>query len=141
MPKKKSSENTRPIETKLQHAHKFFHLEVHVPFYLNFWRYIQIFWGAMFPLTLHLGVQRKWTASFSFHMSSFCICCCFFLSIWNKISICCCFECIIWTLIFWCLKFFGRLGFFAGVGTGSLTLVTLLLGSALSSSLLLSWFS
>jgi hypothetical protein len=28
----------------------------------------------MYPLTLHLGVQRKWTAFFSFHMSSFCIC-------------------------------------------------------------------
>ena len=38
------------------------------------------------------------------------------------------------------LKVFGHLGFFARVGTGSLTLVTLLLGSALSSSLLLSCF-
>ena len=103
------------------------------------WGYIQIFGGAMYPLTLHLGVQRKWNAFFSFHMFSFCICC-FFLSIWNKISICCCFECIIWTVIFWCLKLFGRLVFFAGVGTGSLTIVTLLLGSTLSSLLLLSCF-
>ena len=63
-----------------------------------------IFGGPMYPLTLHLGVQRKWTAFCSFHMSSFCICFFFFLSIWNKISICCCFECIIWTVIFWCLK-------------------------------------
>ena len=56
-----------------QHAHRFFHLGgtctllpsflgVHVPFYLHFWGYIQIFGGAMYPLTLHLGVQRKWTA-------------------------------------------------------------------------------
>ena len=57
---------------KRQHAHRFFHLEVHVPFYLLLWVYIQIFGGAMYPLTLHLilGVQRKWTAFFSFHMSS-----------------------------------------------------------------------
>ena len=73
-------------------------------------------WGYMYPFTfifegtsklhllaLHLGVKRKWTAFCSFHMSSFCTCCWFFLSIWNKISICC-FECIIWTVIFWCLK-------------------------------------
>ena len=46
----------------LQHAHRFFHLGVHVPFYLHFWGYIQIFGGAMYPLTLHLGVQRKLTA-------------------------------------------------------------------------------
>ena len=29
---------------------------------LHFWGYIQIFGGAMYPLTLHLGVQRKLTA-------------------------------------------------------------------------------
>jgi hypothetical protein len=46
----------------LQYAHRFFHLGVHVPFYLHFWGYINIFGGAMYPLTLHLGVQRKWTA-------------------------------------------------------------------------------
>jgi len=40
-----------------QHAHRFFHLGV--PFYLHFWGYIQIFGGAMYPLTLHLVVQRK----------------------------------------------------------------------------------
>ena len=45
-----------------QHAHRFFHLGVHVPFYLHFWGYIQIFGGAMYPLTLHLGIQRKLTA-------------------------------------------------------------------------------
>ena len=45
-----------------QHAHRFFHLGVHVPFYLHFWGYIQMFGGAMYPLTLHLGVQRKLTA-------------------------------------------------------------------------------
>ena len=33
-------------------------------FYLHFWGYIQIFGGAMYPLTLHLGVQRKWTPFF-----------------------------------------------------------------------------
>ena len=33
----------------------FFHLGVHVPFYLHFG-------GAMYPLTLHLGVQRKLAA-------------------------------------------------------------------------------
>jgi len=27
--------------------------------YLHFWGYIQIVGGAMYPLTLHLGVQRK----------------------------------------------------------------------------------
>jgi ABC-type transport system involved in cytochrome bd biosynthesis fused ATPase/permease subunit len=48
---------------------------------------ILFFGDAMYPLTLYLGVQRKWTAFFSFHMSSFCMF--FFLSIWNKISICC----------------------------------------------------
>ena len=42
-----------------QHAHRFFHLGVHVPFYLHLWGYIQMFGGAMYPLTLHLGVQRK----------------------------------------------------------------------------------
>ena len=41
-----------------QYAHRFFHLGVHVPFYLHFWGYIQIFGCA----TLHLGVQRKWIA-------------------------------------------------------------------------------
>ena len=30
-----------------QHAHRFFHLGVHVPFYLHFWGYIQIFGGAI----------------------------------------------------------------------------------------------
>ena len=50
-----------PLST-CQYAHRFFHLGVHVPFYLHFWGYIQIFGGAMYPLTLHLGVQRKWTA-------------------------------------------------------------------------------
>jgi hypothetical protein len=45
-----------------QHAHRFFHLGVHVTFYLHFWGYIKIFGGAMYPLTLLLGVQRKWTA-------------------------------------------------------------------------------
>ena len=46
---------------KRQHAHRFFHLGVHVPFYLLLWVYIHIFGGAMYPLTLHLilGVQRK----------------------------------------------------------------------------------
>ena len=44
----------------MQYAHKFFHLGVHVPFYLHFWGYIKIFGGAI--LTLHLGVQRKLTA-------------------------------------------------------------------------------
>ena len=34
----------------------------YVPFYLHFWGYIQIFGGAMYPLTLYLGVQRKLTA-------------------------------------------------------------------------------
>jgi hypothetical protein len=48
--------------TQWQYAHRFFHLGVHVPFYLHFWGYIQIFGGAMYPLTLHWGVQRKWTA-------------------------------------------------------------------------------
>ena len=48
--------------TNIQYAHRFFHLGVHVPFYLHFWGYIQIFEGAMYPLTLHLGVQRKLTA-------------------------------------------------------------------------------
>ena len=43
-----------------QHVHRFFHHNV--PFYLHFWGYIQIFGGAMYPLTLHSGVQRKWTA-------------------------------------------------------------------------------
>ena len=46
----------------MQHAHRFFHLGAHVPFYLHFWGYIQIFGVAMYPLTLHLGVQRKLTA-------------------------------------------------------------------------------
>ena len=49
------------INSVMQYAHRFFHLGVHVPFYLHFWGYIQIFGGAMYPLTLHLGVQRKWT--------------------------------------------------------------------------------
>jgi hypothetical protein len=32
-------------------------------FYLHFWGYIQIFGGAMYPSnSLHLRVQRKWTA-------------------------------------------------------------------------------
>ena len=31
-------------------------------FYLHCWGYLQIFGGAMYPLTLHLGVQRKWIA-------------------------------------------------------------------------------
>ena len=44
---------------KTQHGHRFFHQGVHVPFYLHFWGYIQIFGGAMYLLTLHLGVQRK----------------------------------------------------------------------------------
>ena len=48
-----------PIWSLRQHAHRFFHLGVHVPFYLHFWGYIQIFGDAMYPLTLHLGVQRK----------------------------------------------------------------------------------
>jgi hypothetical protein len=30
-----------------QHAHRFFHLGVHVPLYLHFWGYIQIFGGAI----------------------------------------------------------------------------------------------
>ena len=38
------------------------HLGVHIPFYLHSWGYIQIFGGAMYPLTLHLGVKRKLTA-------------------------------------------------------------------------------
>jgi hypothetical protein len=42
-----------------QHAHRFFHLEVHVPFYLQFWGYIKIFGGAMYPLTLHLGYKEN----------------------------------------------------------------------------------
>jgi hypothetical protein len=33
--------------TRSQHAHRFFHLGVHVPFYLHFWGYIQIFGGAI----------------------------------------------------------------------------------------------
>ena len=31
----------------IQHAHRFFHLGVHVPFYLHCWGYIQIFGGAI----------------------------------------------------------------------------------------------
>ena len=31
---------------KTQHAHRFFHLGVHVPFYLHFWGYIQTFGGT-----------------------------------------------------------------------------------------------
>ena len=31
-------------------------------FYLHCWGYIHIFGGAMYPLTFHFGVQRKWTA-------------------------------------------------------------------------------
>ena len=42
-----------------QHAHRFFHLRVHVPFYLHFWGYIQIFVGAMHPLTLHWGYKEN----------------------------------------------------------------------------------
>ena len=30
--------------------------------FLHFWGYILIFGGAMYPVTLHLGVQRKLTA-------------------------------------------------------------------------------
>ena len=42
-----------------QHAHRFFHLGGTCTLYLHFWGYIKIFGGAMYPLTLHLGVQRK----------------------------------------------------------------------------------
>ena len=39
-----------------QYAHRFFHLGVHVPFYIHFW-------GCNVPSnSLHLGVQRKLTA-------------------------------------------------------------------------------
>jgi hypothetical protein len=47
------------ILTRVQHAHKFFHLGVHVPFYLHFWGYIQIFGSAMYPLTLHWGYKEN----------------------------------------------------------------------------------
>jgi hypothetical protein len=43
----------------VQYAHMFFHLGVHVPFYLHFWGYIKIFGGAMYPLTLHLGYKEN----------------------------------------------------------------------------------
>jgi hypothetical protein len=87
----------------LQHAHRFFHLGVHVPSYLHCWGYIQIFGGAMYPLTLHLGGTKKMNCIFLISHVQF-LYMLVFLSIWNKISICCCFECIIWTVIFWCLK-------------------------------------
>ena len=45
-----------------QVAHRFFHLGVHVPFYLHFSRYIQFLGVQCTPLTLHLGVQRNLTA-------------------------------------------------------------------------------
>jgi hypothetical protein len=47
------------VSEHIQHAHRFFHLGVHVPFYLHFWGYIQIFGGAMYPLTLHLGYKEN----------------------------------------------------------------------------------
>jgi hypothetical protein len=37
------------VNDSSHHAHRFFHLGVHVPFYLHFWGYIQIFGGAMYP--------------------------------------------------------------------------------------------
>jgi hypothetical protein len=46
---------------KNHHAHRFFHLGgtcTLLPSFLG----VQIFGGAMYPLTLHLGVQRKLTA-------------------------------------------------------------------------------
>ena len=54
--------STLPNNKFIQHAHRFFHLGVHVHFYLHFWGYIQICGGAMYSLTLHLGVQRKLNA-------------------------------------------------------------------------------
>ena len=51
----RSALNTFGVYTvlhEIQHAHRFFHLGVHVPFTF-------IFGGAMYPLTLQLGVQRK----------------------------------------------------------------------------------
>jgi hypothetical protein len=57
-----NAEEKNNLYQYIQHAHRFCHLGVHVPFYLHFWGYIQIFGGAMYPLTLYLGVQRKLTA-------------------------------------------------------------------------------
>ena len=77
------------------------------------------FWECNVPFNSSFGGTKKMYCIFLISHVQF-LYMLLFLSIWNKNSICCCFECIIWTVIFWCLKFFGHLGFFAGVGTGSL---------------------
>ena len=72
-----------------QHAHRIFHLEVHVPFYLHFW-------GSNVPSNSSFGGTKKMSCILLIsHVQFLCF---FLLSIWNKISICCCFECIIWML-------------------------------------------
>ena len=50
------------VRKQYQHAQRFFHLGVHVPFYLHFWGYIQIFGGAMYPSNSSFGGTRKLTA-------------------------------------------------------------------------------
>jgi hypothetical protein len=59
-----------------QHAHRFFHLGVHVPFYLHFWGYIQIFRGATFEGTkkmpeLHFLHARSCTMLFFVNITDF----------------------------------------------------------------------
>ena len=46
-----------------QHAHRFFHLGVHVPLYLHFWGYIQIFGGAISNSSF--GGTKKFNCIFS----------------------------------------------------------------------------
>ena len=66
-----------------QHAHRFFHLGVHVPFYLHFWGYIQIFGGAISNSSF--GGTKKINCIFSTQGRAPC---CFFVNItqsWRKL--------------------------------------------------------
>ena len=80
-----------------------FHLGVHVPFYLHFWGYIQIFGGYNVPSNSSFRGTKKMNCIFLISHVQF-LHMLFFLSIWNKISICCCFESLlaVYTLGFFC---------------------------------------
>jgi hypothetical protein len=62
----------------MQHAHRFFHLGVHVPFYLHFW-------GCNVPSNSSLGGTKKMNCIFSTQGHAPC---CFFVNItqsWRKL--------------------------------------------------------
>ena len=68
--------NRPTILNKMQYAHSFFHLGVHVPFYLHCWGYIQIFGGARsYNMLFFVNITQSWRKPFFFCLThGLCVC-------------------------------------------------------------------